>query len=292
MSLEFVYRWIGGKIKENRAPKARVNKVMFCVIFFDPSSLRPSTWWGCGKEYLAGATRIASEGGTGVVSLNAAEAGKLVGINVDLLTKANFPSRTTQEGDTVGIEGFVDGGSAGLSSVERNIATLSPDHLFLGFALPTLAKRLNDSRFHGKLDQIERKEPDNIPNPDDPDPSTLDGVDLREAPIGVSGNDTGHNLCNDESHQQRIGRSLSEEESVSTSDENQSLRDNGNLKVNDHMDLRVVGIFGRPRSISESRAEFVEEEVGVQDSQHETDGRHGEIQSVSNRISENLSQVP
>jgi len=52
---------------------------------------------------------------------------------------------------------------------------------------------------HSEFDQIEREEPNNVPNPDDTDPRRIDMFNISESPIGKSGNDRRNQLSNDES---------------------------------------------------------------------------------------------
>ena len=78
------------------------------------------------------------------------------------------------------------------------------------------------------------------PDPHDTDPSTRDTLDLRESPVGVRGNDRGDELGNAESTHQGERGTFHEEESVRTRDEDQSLRDDSDLKVHNHVKLRIV----------------------------------------------------
>ena len=78
------------------------------------------------------------------------------------------------------------------------------------------------------------------PNPDDTNPATRDRVNLGEAPVGEASNDRRDELRNAEGTHERVRGTLHEEEAVRTGDEDKSLRDNGNLEVDDHVELRVV----------------------------------------------------
>lgn len=60
---------------------------------------------------------------------------------------------------------------------------------FGGFTLATAAECFDYCGFHGKLNEVEREEPDDVPHPDDPDPPARDGSDVREAPVGIGGDD-------------------------------------------------------------------------------------------------------
>jgi len=229
------------------------------------------------NTHSPGAARVASERSAGVLSLDATEARQFVGIDINLLTKAHFPSGTAQERNTVRVQGLVDRGGTGLGTFERDGPTLSSGKLLACLAFAAFMEGLDDGSLHAELDEVERQEPDDVPDPDNTDPSTFNGVNLGEAPIGECSDDTGNNLGNDESTHEGIRRPLHEEESVGTGDEDQSLGDDGDLEVDDRVDLGVIGIlrFAEPRS--KAGAELVLEEVGVHDGQHETDGGHGEV---------------
>lgn len=104
------------------------------------------------------------------------------------------------------------------------------------------------------------------PNPDDTDPSTRDGLNLGEAPVTVRGNDRRDELGDAESTHERDRGSLHEEEPVRTRDEDERLRDDGNLEVHNHVQLRVVVVH---RVRRERHAKLVLEEVGLKDRAHQ-----------------------
>jgi hypothetical protein len=78
-------------------------------------------------------------------------------------------------------------------------------------------------------------------------------VDLREAPIGKASNDGGDKLSKAERKEQYRRRTFHNEEAVRPSDENASerLRDDGDLQVNDHVQLRVVVVLMAIRAIGQ-----------------------------------------
>lgn len=67
------------------------------------------------------------------------------------------------------------------------------------------------------------------PDPNDSNPTTGNAVNAREAPIGKASNDGRDELSKAECKEQRRRRTLHEEEAVRASDENEGLRDDGDL---------------------------------------------------------------
>ena len=100
---------------------------------------------------------------------------------------------------------------------------------------------LDDGRLHCEFNPVKRDEPNNIlrmkldyitikpcekntyPDPDDTDPTTRDRSDVGEAPVTIGGDDRRDELSDTERTEERIRRTLHEEESVRTGDEDQSL---------------------------------------------------------------------
>lgn len=78
------------------------------------------------------------------------------------------------------------------------------------------------------------------PNPDDANPATRDGLHLREAPVAVRSNDRRNELRDAECAHKSERWTLHEEEPMRTRDEDESLRDDGDLEVDDGMELTVV----------------------------------------------------
>jgi len=93
-------------------------------------------------------------------------------------------------------------------------------------------------------------------------------------------------LSKAESEEEGNRGSLHEEERVGTSDEDKSLRDLSDLEVDDHVEFGVVvvGDVGDTESVAE--------ELGVDDDTEEGDGSSGEVETVSESVGENLSEIP
>jgi hypothetical protein len=70
--------------------------------------------------------------------------------------------------------------------------------------LVTLAEVLDDSSLHGEFDTIEGEEPNEVPYPDNSDPSAGDAGDLSEWPVTESGNEGGDELSKAEGDEERI----------------------------------------------------------------------------------------
>jgi len=104
----------------------------------------------------------------------------------------------------------VDRGSARLSAGDRNTSGSFCEHL----VFTALTKGFDDGSLHGEFDPIEGSEPNDVPNPDDTDPATRDGLNLGEAPVRISGNDGGDKLGNSECGHEGDGRTFHKEESV------------------------------------------------------------------------------
>lgn len=111
------------------------------------------------------------------------------------------------------------------------------------------------------------------PDPDDTDPTTRDGTNLGEAPVTVGSNDRRDKLSDTEGTEESERRTLHEEESVRTGDEDQSLGDDGDLEVDNHVQLLIVVVDGLTRCVSESNTELVLEESGVEDDSNEGNTR-------------------
>ena len=107
------------------------------------------------------------------------------------------------------------------------------------------------------------------PNPDDADPSSRDASNLGEAPVAVSSDDRRDELGNTECTEEGERWALHEKESVRTGDENKGLRDDGDLKVNNRVELTVVVVDGG-RGL-ECDAELVLEERRFEDHDHKND---------------------
>lgn len=108
------------------------------------------------------------------------------------------------------------------------------------------------------------------PDPNNANPSTRDSLDVGEAPVTVGGNDGRDELGDAESDDEGSRGALHEEETVGTGGEDQGLRDDGYLEVDNHVQLWVVGI---DREARELNAKGVLEEAGLLDDANEGDTR-------------------
>ena len=113
------------------------------------------------------------------------------------------------------------------------------------------------------------KRTETYPNPDDTNPATLNSLNLSEAPVTVRGDDGRHELGETEGAEQRDRGTLHEEEAVRTRDEDEGLRDDGDLEVDDHVELAVVVVDGV--AALEGNTELVLEERGLDDGANEGD---------------------
>jgi hypothetical protein len=92
-------------------------------------------------------------------------------------------------------------------------------------------------------------------------------VNLGESPVSVRGDERRNQLSNTEGAQQGEGRPLHEEKSMRTRDEDERLRDDCDLEINDHVQLRVgCDLHG---AASEADAEFILEEGRLYDDDDE-----------------------
>ena len=238
--------------------------------------------------------RVAGQRRTSLGSLDAGEALELALAHLDaLVSEARTVSSTLEEADTVGVHRLVDGSSARSGAGKRNLSTGGLGSLG-SLALATVAESLDDGGLHRELDPVQGEEPDDVPDPDDTDPASGDGVDISEAPVGVRGNDGRDELSNGKGTEEGSGRALHEEEAVRASDEDERLGDHGNLEVDNHVQLAIVVV---PASLSVRRVlerdtELVLEEVGLEDDDNEDDGGQGKVKTVCDSEGEDLSQVP
>lgn len=129
------------------------------------------------------------------------------------------------------------------------------------------------------------------PDPNDSDPTTGNGTDLGEAPVSVRGDNGRNKLGRAEGEEQRNRGTLHEEESVGPSDEDERLRDDGNLEVDDHVEHTIAGGWD-VWQVLEADAELLLEEVGLQDDDDEHNGGQGKVQAVSDGESEDLREIP
>ena len=173
--------------------------------------------------------------------------------------EANFAGSPLDEADTVRVETLVDTGGTTLGASQWDIT--SGDTLLSHLAFTAVTPELDDGSLHGELDKVEGEEPNYVPDPDNTDPTARDGGNVGELPVGVGSDDGRHELSDTESTEQCSRGTFHEEESMRTGDEDQSLGDDGNLEVDNHVDLRGVGT--KLGLAVDSNAELVLEEVGL-----------------------------
>ena len=122
------------------------------------------------------------------------------------------------------------------------------------------------------------------PNPDDTNPTTRDTVNISEAPVGVHGDDRRDELSKAERGEEGHRRTLHEKESVRTRDEDEGLRDDGNLEVDDRMKTAVVVVRRLDRAVLEDDTELVVEESRLDADGDEGDRGESEVQTVCDSI--------
>lgn len=218
-----------------------------------------------------------------MLGLNRGESVEFVLGHVDLLSLAQTDSvdGSRQPRGSVGVQGLVsrlsssDRGTSGVDRVgESGLSSLS------------LLESLDDGELEGELDQVEGEVPDDVPHPNDTDPSTGDVVHVRETPITETGDDGGNELGQTEGKHKSDGRSFHPGEAMRSSDEDQCLRDNGDLEVNDHVQSSVVD------TLVGIDTELAFEEVGVVDDDEEDDGGEGQVETVTDTVGEDFGQIP
>lgn len=96
-------------------------------------------------------------------------------------------------------------------------------------------------------------------------------MNLGEAPVGVDSDDRRDELRDAERTKQGVRGHLHEKETMRTCDEDECLRDDGHLEVDDHVQLRVVGVFGFAKRGIEPNAKFILEEVGLENDNDQRD---------------------
>jgi len=230
---------------------------------------------------LCGSRCSSLESGTRLLSLDGGESLQLVLGHVDLLSTLELVGGSRDEVGSVGVERLVSRSSSG-KSFSFGIDNGGGSSIGL-----SLLEVLDDGELHGVLDQVEREVPDNVPDPDDTDPSTRDGLDVGETPITEGGNDGRNQLGETEGNHESVRRSLGPRRSVRSSDEDKSLRDDGNLEVDDHVSSGVVGLFTDSVD-TEGRLE----EVSVSHDGVEGDSRSSEVKTVTDTVSDELGQMP
>lgn len=90
------------------------------------------------------------------------------------------------ETGTVRVERLVNGGGSGRCALEL----VGRDGLVVSNGWLEHA----DDGTHSELDKVKGQEPNDVPHPDDSNPCSRDTLNIREAPVTVSGNDGGDQL--------------------------------------------------------------------------------------------------
>lgn len=214
---------------------------------------------------------MASKDLSSLHSLDGAEPTELIRLDVDPTAKANFPRCAPDEADTVRVQALMDRRSPRLGPGQGYTTGLLS--LLAKLTLMACTERLDDGRLHGKLNPVERDEPDNVPDPNDSDPTTRNRVDVRETPVSERSDDGRYHLRNDECTHERNRGAFHEEESVRTRDEDEGLRDDCHLEVRNHVQLRVVAIHALASRSRKLDAELVLEECGLDDDDNEDDAK-------------------
>ena len=96
-------------------------------------------------------------------------------------------------------------------------------------------------------------------------------MNVGEAPVTVGGNDGRDKLRDAEGTHESERRALHEEPAVRTRDEDEGLRDDGDLEVDNHVELAVVVVDGV--AALEGNTELVLEERSLDDGANEGDTR-------------------
>lgn len=96
-----------------------------------------------------------------LLSLDAAEALELFGLDAHTLAEADLASGTTDERGTVRVERLVDRGGAGLGTGHGDALGLSLGGSGSG-GLVTVAEVFDDGGLHSELDPVERHEPNDV----------------------------------------------------------------------------------------------------------------------------------
>lgn len=122
-------------------------------------------------------------------SLDRRESLELALVHVDLFAtgETDGSGGTLDKADTIAVQALVDTSHTAGRACDRYTGALALDFR-LELLLVALAEVLDDGGLHGKLDTIQGQEPDDVPYPDDTDPSTRDASDVGEGPVSVGGN--------------------------------------------------------------------------------------------------------
>lgn len=229
-----------------------------------------------------GSGRSALQSSTTLLSLDGGETAELVLGHGDLgsTLETHTTGGTGEERGSVRVEGLV----SGCGTLE--FVSVFVDKSWGGLSGLSSLKSGDDGTLEQEFDQVEGEVPDNVPDPDDTDPSTGDGFNISETPVGETGNDGGNQLSETEGKHQSDGWSLSPGWTVGTGDEDQSLGDDSDLEVDDHVETVIVNVLVC------GDAKLALEEVGVVDNNEEDDSGQHEVETVTDTVGENLCQVP
>lgn len=159
-----------------------------------------------------------------IVCLDRRKALKFALIHMNLLStrESNRPRRTSDKADTIAIQTLVNATDAARRACNGHTGTLALDFR-LELLLVTLTEELDDGSLHGKLDTVQRQEPNKVPYPDDTDPATRDAGNLSEWPVTIGSDDGRDELGNAEGDEERPRWPFHEEEAVRTGDEDECL---------------------------------------------------------------------
>ena len=103
---------------------------------------------------------------------------------------------------------------------------------------------------------------DTHPNPDDTDPTSFDRCKLREAPVTVRGNDRRDKLSEAECSHESERWTLHEEPTVRTRDEDERLRNDSYLQIDDGVQFRIVVVASSGSSaVTEMNTELAVEPI-------------------------------
>ena len=117
-------------------------------------------------------------------------------------------------------------------------------------------------------------------------------MDVSEAPVRIHRDDRGDELSETERSHESDRRTLHKEESVRTGDEDQGLRDDSNLEVDDRVEAAVVVVRRLASAVLEDNTELVVEERRLDADSDEGDRGQREVQPVRNSVREDLGQIP
>jgi hypothetical protein len=232
-------------------------------------------------SHLCGSGSSSLKSSTRLLSLDGRESLQLVLGHVDLLSSLELVGGSRDKVGSVRVEGLVSGSSSG-QSFSRLVDEGGGNSGSL-----SLLEVLDDGELHGVLDEIHGEVPDNVPDPDDTDPSTRDRSDVGEAPITESGNDGRDQLSETEGNHECVRRSLGPRRSVRSSNEDESLRDDGNLEVDDHVCSGIVGILSDGID-----TESVLKEGSVSHDGVKSNSGSSEVETVTDTVGKDLGQIP